>query len=333
MVITLLRSLYDPAEPLPEDEGFYRAVMEDVDLFHLHAQLYQLLKETDALEQVPVFFRKQLKQAADRVLFQNLALRHTEETVFRRFEERGIGAIPLKGNRFAERFFGHFAARPTSDIDLLVHPAGMDQAVECLRGMGFAFDKKVHNHTVMRKVVEGSSLPVEVELHWTLDKKYWSELHDGPFWEHSVPYKEFRYIRELSVPHTFYHICLHGIRHRMDSVRFVMDIAQMIHRCGSGIDIDAVFGQALQDRTVRRVQAALSIVYQQLPHFQRSLPLPFPLLDTHWDYGMFRDMQKGLRKMDYKYRLFFKFRIFDTWKHTILSQRQLYNYLMQKSDT
>ncbi|RXZ81468.1 hypothetical protein EBB07_14150 [Paenibacillaceae bacterium] len=329
-MIPLLQSIYDPALALPEDEHFYRLALDDINLFSVHSQFYHALHKSGKLGGTPEFFSGHLKRNYEATMYQNLVFRHTEYKVLQKFEEKQIFAIPLKGTRFAERYFGHFAARGTSDIDLLVKPEQLQEAIAAVKGMGFKLDKMIHNHAVLYRLIEGTHHPLMVELHWTLDKKYCSELKDKPFWEESRPLEAYRYIRELSTQHTFYFIILHSMRHRMESIRFVMDISQILFNAGDEIDFPRLLQQAEGDCTLRRIQIALSIVYNQLPVLQHIKPLPFSPAPAVWNYNMIRNRLRGIKSVqEYHYRLFFRFGIFDSWKHRLLSQELIYKTLMK----
>lgn len=323
-----LQTLYDPNRPVALQDHDYTSLLRDIEVFMIHSQVYHLLKSTGRLDSTPEFFRYHLKKQYDLILYQNMILRHHEDRICKALDERSIEAIPLKGTRFAERSFGSIAARGTSDIDILVHPRDLKRSIACIQEMGFTAEKKIHNHAVLSKEHERTANPLIVELHWTLEKKFGSELDDDPFWKKASRIEPFTNIYELSLIDTFYFICLHGIRHRMDSLKYILDIAQLLQQYGERIDYGLLMEQASKDKTVRRIQTALSIVYSQFPHLSKINPLPFLALNTHWEYGMIRNHWLGVHHWAfYRYRFFFKFRIFDTWKHRILSQKQVYDSL------
>lgn len=326
--IRFLQTLYDSDRPAVDQNFDYAQALRDIEIFMIHSQVYHLMKSTGRLDSAPEFFRYHLKKHYEVILFQNMVLRHHEDRICKALDELSIDAIPLKGTRFAERAFGHFAARGTSDIDILVRPRDLKRAVDCVKAMGFTPEKKIHNHAVLYKEHERTANPLVVELHWTLEKKFGSDLDDGRFWKKASRIEPYSNIYEMSLIHTFYYICLHGIRHRMDSLKYTLDIAQLLERYGDRIDYALLLEQAARDKTVRRIQTALSIVYSQFPYLHSVKPLPFPVLNTHWDYKMIRDHWLGTHSLSfYRYRLFFKFRIYDTWKHRILSQKQFYDTL------
>lgn len=320
MLIQLLQALYEESElPSIESEADLEVLYQDIELFAMASQVYHLLKQSDRWGEVPVSFQERLKARYTQALYHNLFMKHKEEEILKAFEQAECPVIPLKGIHFAERFFGHFAARVTSDIDLFVPYSLMSMARPCIEAQGYEFEILKDHHARFHK---GSSM---IELHWTLDKLQWSELDAGPFWESAVALPPYQYVRDLSVLHTFYFICLHGARHYMESVRYVVDIAQMLYKHGKDIDLRRLMELATGDKTARRMKVVLSIVYEQFPGLQQLHPLPFQTIDCPWDYNTIREARKGIKSPPYyKYRLFFRHFMFDTWKHRLISLKKAY---------
>ncbi|SDC02239.1 Uncharacterised nucleotidyltransferase [Paenibacillus sp. UNCCL117] len=320
MLIPFLQALYHDHLPFPRTEEEYRQLMEEIELFVLAPQVHHLLQAGGRHEEIPAWFREKLKERTAQASYHNMFMKHKEDEILQLFERQGRRVIPLKGIQFAKRYFGHFAARVTSDIDLLIPAAELQQAIALVETLGYEFEIVKDHHARLQKK-DG----LMVELHWTLDKLQWSELRAEPFWNSAEPLGEFQHVKQLSALHTFYFICLHGARHQMDSVRYVLDVAQMLHSAQDEIPLRALMELARQDKTSRRIQAVLSIVYSQFPLLQSSHPLPFDILDTHWDYPTIRNARLGIRSNKYyRYKLFFRHFIFDTLKHQMKSVRKAY---------
>jgi hypothetical protein len=324
-VITLLQSLYMGDRLLPGSREYYERVLREIHLSYIGPQVYYMLRERKLLDETPDFFRASLKQEFDKTGIQNLLLKQSGEKLLQAYEAAEIPVIPLKGTWFTEKYFGHLAARGSSDIDLFVQTADLKRAIACAQTLQYRLDEQVHNHAVLVKPTSLSTDMLAVELHWSMDKKNWSDVDDTLFWEGAYTRQGARYIRELSDLHAFYFMCMHGIRHRMDAVKFLLDIAQMLVSAGERIDLYQLLEIAERDKTRKRIMIALSIVYSQFPHLQELKPLPFEPLETGWNYRSMLKKQMGIKDMDYyRYVSYFKFQIFDTWKHTLLSQNQIY---------
>ncbi len=315
-MIALLRALYEPAEPWPVVEtGTMEDWLADARLFRIAPQLYSLLKQSGRQEPAALALLDSLAADFHRSTMHNLYLRHMEEQKLQLLEQAGIPVIPLKGVSFAERYFGAVGARLSSDIDLLVPQCRLDEAAELMVSSGCRYETTKDHHARLH-------LPngLLIELHWTLDKAEWSELRPDRFWEHSAPREPQRWIRRLSDLDCFYFMVLHGARHQMDSPRYVLDLAQLLYRLAGAVDLGALMAQARSDRTLRRVQAVLSIVYEVFPGFHLRKPLPFDPLDTFWSYEIVRNARLGIRTRGYYgYKLFFRHRMFDTFKHRMHS--------------
>jgi len=105
-----------------------------------------------------------------------LGVHHTVD-LCRRLEQAGIEVVALKGPLLAERIYADPALRAAPrDIDLLVRPERLDEAVQVVRARGFALrdddiwaDGLPHYHYGL--LPQRSGMP-NVELHWRL---HWYE--------------------------------------------------------------------------------------------------------------------------------------------------------------
>jgi hypothetical protein len=319
MLNLILQALYDPRVRMPENEEGFRSALEEVELFLLSSQVCQLLKNSGRELQVPDFFRKALSRKYTQGALQNMVVRDKEDELLKCFEEARLDVIPLKGGRFAERYYGHLAGRLTSDIDLFVRKQDLEAAVRCTESAGYEFEIVKDHHARLHK---GG---FTVELHWTLDKPHWSEVNTEPFWLQAVPAGEFRHVKELSLLDTFYFVCLHGVRHQMDSLRYVLDVAQVLFTRGRELNYGELMRRAEADKTGKRVRVALSVAYRLFPRLHELKPLPFEPVESHWDYRVIRDARMGTRTVSfYLYKLYFKYFLYDTLKYQLRSIRKAY---------
>lgn len=317
-LMSLLQCVYEPDRPLPHADQA-EAILEDIRLFHLYPQVYILLKNSGRLGELPESFRQKLEDGYGQTLGQSAYIKYKEKELAELFEQHRIEMILLKGARFAERYYGHFSARTSSDIDLLVRQSRFSEAIEALKREGYVHEMTVEHHA---RIIKNRFL---VELHWTLDIPVWSDLHEAAWWQSAVPVPPYRHVKELSPLHTLYFICLHGARHQMNSVRYLLDVVQALITHPEQIDMAALMEMARADRTVRRIQAVLSIVYGQFPFLHKIKPLPFPPVQTPWKYDLIRRGCLGDKNLQYyQYKLYFRHFMFDTWKHRFRSIRKPY---------
>lgn len=126
-------------------------------------------------------FRDQVEGALDAGRHHSSFLQMVGSRLTTLLEERGIRVIPLKGPRLAEALYGDVGRRLSNDIDLLVAPEQMAEAVEVVRSIGYAPPTDfvyrgglplLHYALVHRR----NELP-PVELHWRV---HWYEERFAP---------------------------------------------------------------------------------------------------------------------------------------------------------
>lgn len=317
MINKLIQCVYDQREPLPTDTEFYERALEDIEFFGVSSQLYCLLKERGQLGRTPTNFRERLEGNYTKALYHNLFMRSRTEQVLRAFEEAGIEAIPLKGVLFAERYFGHVGARVTTDIDVLVKPEQLDRAIHCVKSLGYTEEEYIpaHFHLGFSKPSPNALFPLMVELHWDLLKANTSGLRIQEFWQKARPLGDYRHIKELSGYHTFYMICLHGWRHNLSSLKYILDIIRLIDVLRDELDYRVLFRDAASHKTLKRITRTLAIVYRYFPHLKL---INDPSLSKRsllwWDYCAIRDSEIRSFKI-YANFIYYQFLGYDTTKH------------------
>jgi len=313
--LEFVKYLYDIKKSLPQDEVFYHQVLQEIEHDGIASQVYFLLKQQGRLEQTPAFFQFHLKEEYNKGLYQNLFIKNQTDQLLRLFEEKKIDVIALKGVYFAKKYFGHIGARATSDIDLLVKIQDLPIAIESVKSFGFTVEEEFipgHFHCSFSKKLPGSPTPLVVELHWDLVKKSTSRFNINDLWKQSVPVSQSGYIKELSPLHTFYMICLHGWRHNLDSMKYFIDIMQVIDKERKEIDFDQFIQLAESHQTLKRNIRTLSIVYQQFPHLDEIKMFPFKVNNTLREYQTVKGFRQYWDFLDYQ---FFSY---DTVKHTLI---------------
>lgn len=311
MSFELVRCLYEQIE-LPKEREFYHKSLNDIEKHGISSQIYSILHSQGRLAETPTFFQARLKERYIQGLYQNLLIKNQTDLLLGKFSEQAIGVIPLKGIYFAEKYFGHFAARPTSDIDLLIKEADIDKAVRCVKELGFTVEEEMipgHFHCSFSKTLPQSSIPLVVEIHWDIIKKQTANLDINEFWEDARPVGTSPYIKELSPYHTFYMIILHGWRHNLDSPKYFMDLIEIIHSLKDEIQYEKLLKDTRLHRTYRRVVRTLAILYQEFPHLDKKRE--FPAKQTKV-YGRFRGQKSWKKYLDF---IDYQFLSYDTPKH------------------
>lgn len=314
MMDDLIQSLYDGRTSLPKDPDFYTRILEDENFLAILPQVYYLLKQQGRLIQTPPFFRGQLKEKSSETLFKNIFIKNQMAYLLQGFEELGIDVMPLKGALFAEKTFGHLGARATSDIDLLVRLPHLEEAIDCVKSLGFTVEHEwipSHFHCSFSKPLPDSQIPLTVEIHWDLLKKDTANFDINEFWNQAAPIGSALHIKELSNYHTFYMICLHGWRHNLQSPKYFLDIIQMIDLLHDELDYQALLYDAEAHKTLKRIVRTLSIVYRQYPFLDQTKPFPNKRSTLYWEVNPSR---KSLKR--YADFIDYQFLSYDSVKHS-----------------
>lgn len=316
----LIPVLYDPRAPLPTDLNFYEHMIDDIEFFGVSSQVYFLLQQRGKLDQTPSFFQERLKLNYMEAIYLNMFIRKQTEQLLLLFESREIDVIPLKGTVFAEKYFGHLGARPTSDIDLFVKLSDLEKSIACVKSLGYTFEQAFipdHFHCSYSKLLPGSQIPLTVELHWDLLKSNTANFQINEFWNQAKALQPYKHIKQLSDDHTFYMICLHGWRHNLDSPKYFIDIIQMIHHLHEKLDYTVLLNHAAAHQTLRRMIRTLSIVYKQFPHLQQIKPFLHQRSTLWWEYRAIRKSD-GYTLKNYMDFIDYQFLSYDSVKHSLI---------------
>ncbi|WHY89108.1 nucleotidyltransferase family protein [Neobacillus novalis] len=311
----LVKALYDPQSALPNDKKYYENAILGIELDGISSQVYFLLKEQGRLDQTPSFFQARLKETYEKGLYQNLFIKNQMNLILKEFEDERLDVIALKGVNFAEKYFGHIGARITSDIDLLIRLEDLEKAIDIAKSLGFLLEKEVipgYFHCSLSKELPHSKIPLVVELHWSLIKEHTSKFSAEDIWNKSTLVGQFSYIKELSPQHTFYMILLHGWRHNLDSLKYFLDIIQVIYQMDDEHDYEILLKLAKSHQTLKRITRTLSIVYQQFPYLDHVKKFPNKRATISWEFSSSKGLKQLIKFIDYK---FFSF---DMAKHSLI---------------
>jgi len=325
-MMSFIQALFDETVPLPTELEEYVQVLKDIEYFGIGPQIYTLLKQRNRFEKTPPSFQERLKALYKESLPRNLFIKFETERLLNRFEAEGIPVIPLKGTIFAQTYFDDFAARQTTDIDLLIHPRDISRAVACVQSLGFVLQGEPipeHFHISFAKALPNSSLPLPVELHWSILTDNTSSLNPQDLWRDAVPYASYKYVMMLSELKTFYMISLHGWKHALDSLKYFIDIIQLIHVIGDLLDLNKLFEMTKEHKTTKRMRSTLSIVYYHFPHLQTIKPfLERKKRRLWWDYDSIRYKDKNRNPLKYIRFIQYQWLDFDTPLQCIIATSQ-----------
>lgn len=325
MIMSFLEKMYTQKELNELKEVDYSGMLNDLDLFSIKSQVFHYLKSNHQLGSQSSFLLRHTKYSYENSSYQNLMLRHELGQLLDLFESETLSVIPLKGIIFSETYFGNFAARGTADIDLFIRPSDLQEAIVLVKSAGFTKEETEdlsNNHITFTKENSNSSLSVSVELHWSLDKEYYSDLNPEFFWENSMSYSNYKNVRILSLQDTFYFTCIHATRHKMDSLKYFVDLLQILVHHSSEIGFYELKRRATIDKTWKKVNACLSILYRELPFLEEIKPYPFKMPIVIWSLDNARKAQKNEKDLSYYlYKFYFNHCLFDSPKHLFTSMK------------
>ncbi|PLT44819.1 hypothetical protein B8V81_3250 [Paenibacillus pasadenensis] len=299
----LLDRIYERSENERWEEESWRRAWADIRDSFTGSQFYHLLQERGLLQEAPAWLQAELKAESERILFQNMLIRAEQKKLFRAFEQEGIPLVPLKGIRMAERFFGHFAARPTTDLDVLVRPEDLQRASALLRRLGFEDGEQLdddHFHLLFNKFYDNPMFPfLAVELHWSLLRSHGHETDVEALWSRTAPLNGSPCLRELNDEDTLYHVCLHAFNHHMSSLKYIVDIAQVIDRTWDTVSYESLLARARRDGNLAKLTAVLSLVYRLCPSLQWVKPLDRRRRWPFWSERLLREAGLGIKSRRY----------------------------------
>lgn len=162
-------------------EGFlatplrWPVILEHAYSHQVYPLLYRNLQDL-GFPRVPEAVRAELKGKFMANALRNQLLAEELARLLGILGEAGIRVVPLKGVALAQALYGDTAARVCIDIDILVPPADVAQAINLILAAGYRsevddpyFSKLVLRHgRHFNAVREGRGISFVVELHWML---------------------------------------------------------------------------------------------------------------------------------------------------------------------
>jgi hypothetical protein len=153
----------------------------------------------------------------------------------------GIRALALKGPALAMQFYPDPDTRQARDLDILIDPEKIQEAVQLLLQQGYAFGSKAEErwfngryasfHRVFPHLgMTDSKTGIRLELHWRLFT--FPEFELGTFdelWNRkAVLQQDAQSIQTLSAGDHFRYICLHGLFHGWYQLSWINDVAMTL---------------------------------------------------------------------------------------------------------
>ena len=258
----------------------------------LHVRLAEAeLQPADGCAFEPSFARQSERNR--KLLEQSRALQHTLA---------GIRFVFLKGPRLACWCYGGLGARPSGDIDVLVHPQDVDRAARAVQQQGLqAHSRVLLSPRLMRMFthhIDYRGGDVRLDLHWAMRAHYsyridgerlWASTQDWHYENHAYPALAAEYDLVLLVLTTASEFQIGALR-----LRDLIDLYRLVVRLDGDFNWPAFFSQRERENIGRPCRAVLRGVLNYLschadvPHLVdalRSGPSHDPALDFTRSYG------------------------------------------------
>ena len=157
------------------------------------------------------------------------------------FEQERIPCLALKGPVVAMAAYGDLSLRQYEDIDIIVRPEDVATAVEMMIALGFQLgrgqaERYKHlklDHEVTLTAPDNS---YSVDLHWQLAPPY-ARLFGPDVREMWLRAEQLQLphgiVRVLNREDLFLALCQHGTRHRWWQLKWLFDVAELLHRPGT----------------------------------------------------------------------------------------------------
>ena len=195
---------------------------------------------------VPERVRFELQQASRSALEGTLALSGELVRVLRNLNAAHVECIPFKGPALAAELWGNFTLRQSMDIDLLVRPAHVGQAVEVLRGCGYTPEadwKRLFPRAVELQLKKAGMPPLE--LQWGIAPKCFAiDLELDACWQRARRAEFGGQPTMAFAPEDLMLILsIHGWKHAWNRLLWIADVARLLRK-STALDWTALSARA-----------------------------------------------------------------------------------------
>lgn len=169
----------------------------------------------------------------------NMRLTSKMIEVVQLFKENGISVLPYKGPLLALQAYKNISLRKFGDLDILIKPDQLKQAVNLLTANNFTPVTDQYwldniKYCLIKKKDIGflsNDESVYLELHWKLAKSYFDiPIKSEYLWQKSETITlAGSEIKTLSYNHLLIYLCLHGTKHAWERLSWISDINELVH--------------------------------------------------------------------------------------------------------
>ncbi|MEE9230966.1 MAG: nucleotidyltransferase family protein [Acidobacteriota bacterium] len=186
-----------------------------------HGVAHPVRQAIDRLEEglIPPGVVRSLEQNIFEVRSYNILLLDRLGKVARHFERERIPFLVLKGLALQPLLYIDAAARPSSDLDLLVRHADLKRTLDTLASVGFNVPRGGERHFWVEwyhhiQLSMGEGMPVSIEIHWDLELRERYPFPIEEMWQRSVGFSAAGcQLRALCPEDQYVHGAVHLARH------------------------------------------------------------------------------------------------------------------------
>lgn len=173
-----------------------------------------------------------------------------------------LRGVVLKGALLAQRLYPRPAARPTSDIDLLVAEEDVARVVDVLAPIGYlpcvGPEEDQHRRYGHHLHLLHPAAP-PLELHFHAYRGFGGVVRSEPLLERSIEMQGFGRLRVLAPDDELFYLAVHAAAHRFGRLGWLYDLVLLLRKNDVTI-VDAAFDRARTHRMERPLALALAFL-------------------------------------------------------------------------
>ena len=241
--------------------------LTEIEHHHLAGYVYLRLREAGLLERVAPEPRRRLREYYTRQWLRTERLLFELRGLQAACAAAGLPLLLLKGPGFAQRYYGRWDCRASSDIDLLVRPRDLERACEIVQRCGFDLRSWMpYGQLLARRFVhhiEFAKGGLPLDLHHVARSHPAFRLDEEPLWASALPLALCGL--EIRVPDDAHALLFLLLSIHQDlgigtlTLRQLLDLFLLLRALGSGFDWAGFAAARRRDGTWRICLNVLSL--------------------------------------------------------------------------
>ncbi|MEW5807025.1 MAG: nucleotidyltransferase family protein [Acidobacteriota bacterium] len=257
LLLDLLRADWAHAESLLKDDQLRRVPLDQERFQKLlknsgtGAYIDWLIESQGCQPLFPPDMTNLFKTSRKKAKVDNAYILGILDKIIEKASGRKIDIILLKGADLVHRIYKSQELRHLDDIDLLIHPADLDEFLEMLK----ALDLKVPSGQELRYFKKASYtvecwtkslFPCLFEVHWDLSQKFRYRVDMDEIWKNAETLSPFPpNVKFLKPEHLLIHLCLHLFHHTFHvQLKWHVDLKEILKK--NPVDMDYVFQKSTE---------------------------------------------------------------------------------------